>query len=221
MGPTEGKARARTLGIGKSFRRPAAAGRIVFVQANLMTRAARRAFTLIELMVVLVLIAIMSAVIIPEMHGTFEDAQLRSTARQLVDAFTIAYSQAVTVNEFHRVRIEPKSQRYVVEKRSRDPNAEKGFVALRDIPGAQGTLDTRIQVEMRVPQEKTEGEEAEAPPLSGPEEERGGREEAIGFYPDGTADQREIRLRDRDGFGLLLRLNPVTARVQISELAKE
>jgi hypothetical protein len=37
---------------------------------------------------------------------------------------------------------------------------------------------------------------------------------AIGFYADGTADAVEIRLRDRDGFGLVLEVNPVTARVR-------
>ena len=39
----------------------------------------RSAFTLIELMVVMVLIGIMTAVILPEMKGTYEDALLRST----------------------------------------------------------------------------------------------------------------------------------------------
>ena len=39
----------------------------------------RRAFTLMELVVVVVIIGIMTALIIPEMKGTFEDALLRST----------------------------------------------------------------------------------------------------------------------------------------------
>src|SRR5258708_4825192 len=38
-----------------------------------------RAFTLVELMVVMVLIAIMAAMIVPEMKGTYEDALLRSS----------------------------------------------------------------------------------------------------------------------------------------------
>jgi hypothetical protein len=41
------------------------------------------------------------------------------------------------------------------------------------------------------------------------------------FNPDGTADAREIRLRDRDGFRLGLRINPVTARIHIVELPRE
>src|SRR6266446_1993484 len=61
-------------------------------------------FTLMEIMVVLVLLAIMAAVIIPEMKGSFEDALLRSNARKLADVFNLAYSRAVSLNQLHRVR---------------------------------------------------------------------------------------------------------------------
>ncbi|MDB6077847.1 MAG: hypothetical protein JWO82_1594, partial [Akkermansiaceae bacterium] len=37
-------------------------------------------------------------------------------------------------------------------------------------------------------------------------------------YPDGTADAWEIHLRDRAGFQLALRINPITASVHIVEL---
>src|SRR5436190_209940 len=70
---------------------------------------ARRGFTLIELMVVVVLIGIVTAVIIPEMKGTYEDALLRSTSRELVNTFKLAYSRAVTLNQIHRVRLKKGS----------------------------------------------------------------------------------------------------------------
>ena len=53
-------------------------------------------FTLMELMVVLVLIGIMTAMILPEMKGTYEEALLSSTGRQLANVLGIAYSRAVT-----------------------------------------------------------------------------------------------------------------------------
>ena len=43
-------------------------------------------------------------------------------------------------------------------------------------------------------------------------------EEAVTFYPDGTADARQIELTDRDGFRLALRINPVTSRVQVTAM---
>ena len=43
---------------------------------------------------------------------------------------------------------------------------------------------------------------------------------AFHFYPDGTASAREIELRDRDGFGVLLRIHPTTARVDLVDLER-
>ena len=44
---------------------------------------------------------------------------------------------------------------------------------------------------------------------------------AISFYSDGTADDREVVLRDQEGFGLALQINPITARVKIVELPRK
>src|SRR5204863_8720326 len=54
-------------------------------------------FTLIELLVVIALFGILSAMIIPEMRGSYEEALLRSTSRQLVNVCNLAYSRAVSM----------------------------------------------------------------------------------------------------------------------------
>ena len=76
-------------------------------------------FTLIELMVVIVLIGIMTAMIISEMKGTYEDALLRSTARKLVDVYSLANSHAISLNQLHRVRLDRKNGRYFIERTAR------------------------------------------------------------------------------------------------------
>ena len=43
----------------------------------------------------------------------------------------------------------------------------------------------------------------------------------VAFYPDGTADAAAFLLRDRDGFRLLLQINPITARVHVVEMERE
>src|SRR2546430_616056 len=98
-----------------------------------------QAFTLMELVVVLVLIAIMAAAIVPEMKGSFEDALLRSTGRELVDVFSVAYSRAVSLNDPHRVQIDPQTGRYLIEQRSR--GTDKDFMPVKDVPGVQGELE--------------------------------------------------------------------------------
>ncbi len=182
----------------------------------------RRGFTLIELMIVVVLVGIMTAMIIPEMKGTFEDALLRSTARKLVNILNLAYSQAVTVSQPHRVRLDRKSGHYVMERTAREGEGDGGFVPVRNVIGSEGELDTRISIDIRNPDE-------DQAPATDPDSSSAPREDAqkparsdfISFNPDGTADDKEIILRDREGFRLALRINPTTARVRIIEAPRE
>lgn len=178
------------------------------------------AFTLIELMVVVVLIGILSAMIIPEMKGTYGDALLRSSGREIVNVFSLAYSQAVSLNQVHLVRVEGKTGHYDVEKRVGSQGKQAEFVPLKDVSGSSGALDSRIMIEVHK-QDRGTSEDGEPGPVSVGDMEGLAREDAIAFYPDGTADAAEVLLRDRAGFGLRLRIDPVTARVQILELERE
>jgi len=172
-----------------------------------------------ELMVVIVLIGILSAMIIPEMRGTYEDALLRSTARDLVNTFDIASSRAISLNQLHRVRLDPLTGRYLIEKRVRETAQGDEFAPLKDVSEAEGQLDTRISIQVRKPDEAQSDSPENSPPS-----EAGNKNEtvdAISFYPDGTADATDLLLRDRQGFRLGLRINPITSRVKILELERE
>jgi type II secretion system protein H len=176
------------------------------------SRSRQSGFTLLELMVVLVLIAIMTALIIPEMRGTLADAQLRSTARELVGVFNLAYSQAVTVNRPHRVRIDPRARRYQLEWASSGSEQSGRFAPVTGINGCQGTWDEKIRLEIRKsprsPQAPDEEQLLESGVVSF---------ETILFLPDGTADSTEIHLEDQTGSELVLAIHPTTARVRIIE----
>ena len=166
-----------------------------------------------ELMVVIVIIGIMTAMIIPEMRGTYEDALLRSTSRDLVSVFDLASSRAVSLNQLHRVRLDTTTGQYLVERRIRSGGLEE-FLPLNDISGCAGTLDKRITIEVTRPEDATTETADDAQPAPN-------LTEAISFYADGTADAALVTLQDRAGFRLGLRLNPITARVQVVEAARE
>jgi type II secretion system protein H len=173
-----------------------------------------RAFTLIEMMTVIVIIGIMTAMIIPEMKGTFEDALLRATARELVNAIELASSQAISLNQHLRVRLDPTAKRFSIERRVHEGRLEE-FAPLPDVSGSAGELDKRIAIEIRRPgAESSNASGAGAAPTQD-------TAEPISFYPDGTADAAMILLKDRAGFRLGLRVNPITSRVNIVELERE
>jgi len=190
------------------------------------TPSARRqsasGFTLVELMVVLVLIGIMTAMILPEMKGSYEDALLRSSARKLVNACHLAYSQAVTSSQLHRVRLDRKAGRYVVERPARDQEMGSGFVPVKDVPGGEGELDTRIDIEVRRESQEPPDDHTANRLEVRPEQIPSTKErDTLTFHPDGTADAAEVLLKDRAGFRVALKINPITARVRIVELERE
>lgn len=163
---------------------------------------------------VIVIIGIMAAAIVPEMKGTFEEALLRSTGRELVNACSLANSRAVSLNQSLRVQIDPATGRYVLERKVRDRGREN-FIPLQDVSGAEGKLDSRIKIEVRQPDDIVIADNSNSATA------QDSSSEVISFYPDGTADAAEILLRDRAGFQLVLQLNPITSRIQIVEPTHE
>ena len=182
------------------------------------------AFTLIELMVVVVLVGVLTAMIIPEMKGTYEDALLRSTGREIMSVLNLACSRAVALNQKCRVRLDMRSGKYQIEIPPSKSGSARSTASSRDVPGGTGTLDSRISIEVRRPAEEPANPDNTSPEMNQPlpedVSEPGQTGEVINFYPDGTADDREILLRDRLGFQLALRLNPVTARVRVIDLGR-
>ncbi|MDB6131636.1 MAG: hypothetical protein JWM04_2743 [Verrucomicrobiales bacterium] len=177
----------------------------------------RAGFTLIELMVVMVIIGLTTAMIIPEMSGTYGDALLKSSSRDIVSAFHVAYSRSISLNQPHRVRFDSHAGRYQIERRIGGEAGHYEFIPVHDLPGGEGKIDHRITVEVKRPEPVVEeSEEGVSEPV--PVKDDFLMEElpeGIMFYADGTADDLEVVLQDKDGFRLGLQMNPTTARVKV------
>jgi len=187
---------------------------------NPQSAIAPRAFTLIEMLVVVVIVSIMSVAIVAEMHGTYQDALLRATGRELAAACNAASSRAISVNRPHRIHLDRPGHRYILERGARGGS---DFFPVRDVPGGSGTLDARITINILEPGVNAPDDAGGEPPEGSGNAGQlasGGLEDAITFYADGTADARQIELADRDGFRLALRINPITSRVQITAMGR-
>jgi type II secretion system protein H len=168
-------------------------------------------FTLLELMVVIVLIGILSATLIPAMHGTYEAEILHAQSRRLTEALNLAYSRAITLNQPHRLHLNTNEGKFFIEGRTTSPDGTTTFNAIPYAPGAQGNLDPRITIRRSTPpQTQASPEEPNPqPPLL---------QQPITFFPNGTADATLLILHDRHGFQRALRVNPITARVDSPDL---
>jgi hypothetical protein len=118
--------------------------------------------------------------------------------------------------------LDGKTGHYAIQRLASDRGPEGRFASAHEVPGGEGELDPRIAIKIHISGDEAT-EAAEQEPSPGPRSsarvER--RDDGVTFYPDGTADASEIVLQDRDGFRVALRINPVTARVRIIELARE
>ena len=173
-----------------------------------------RGYTLVELMIVIVILGLVAAVVVPQFGGTYQEGLLRAASRELVTILNLSYSEAVSSNREHRVQVDLGEQRYWLEARDL---ASGRFKPVTDVPGAMGAIDRRLTMKVR--------SVGDTNPSAGGRISLGGglRNAAANtfyFYPDGTATGREIELRDRDGFGVRLRVNPTTARVDLEDLER-
>ncbi len=167
------------------------------------------------MLVVVVVIAILTTMMLPSMRGTLDDALLRSSARQLVDVCGIAQSRSVSLNQVHRVRVDPVTGQFHLERRVRGARGGGGFVRVQDVPDGHGTFDESVSVHRRDRDAERESSENQQAATGGGEESAAPL--ALVFHPDGTAEGTDLVLRDRSGFGLVLQVNPVTGRMRVGE----
>jgi type II secretory pathway pseudopilin PulG len=104
-------------------------------------------------MTVLIIIAVMSAMIVPEMQGTYQDAILRSSCRDLASLFNMVSSRAITANQVHRVRFDLTTGRYRIERCVREGAEEDEYALLTNDPDAQGALDSRVTLSILKPED--------------------------------------------------------------------
>jgi len=164
-------------------------------------------------MVVIAVLGILSALIVPQFTGTMEDTRLLSAGRELASVMSLAYSQSVTLHRACRLRIDREKGRYWLESPSQ--GAGGGFEPVDGVPGAMGNLDPKISIQVKSP-----GGLEEGGGRAGAEAPRSGDIETLSFRPDGTADPREVILRDREGFGLSIEVHPITSRVRLNRLER-
>ncbi len=74
---------------------------------------ARRAFTLIEILVVVVILGLASAVIVPQISSR-DDLKVSSAARTLVADLIYAQNMAITKQQMYYVRFDAANERYTV-----------------------------------------------------------------------------------------------------------
>ena len=118
-----------------------------------------RAFTTIELMVTLVIIALTSAVVVVSMGPTLRDAEMRSGCRMVISAMNYARSYAVTRQTYTRVALDKGRGILCVYRRVRLPSGEEGMLPITTPSGRSRRLPEGLTIveilKPGVPEEET------------------------------------------------------------------
>lgn len=195
------------------------AGPVRITRVPYRTETAKaRAFTLLELLLVIVVLIFLAGVVLSNMDQRTAAGKLDYAARQLANLLQLARSEAMATGKGFRVRIEAEGTRAVIDEEA-DPIKEPGVFLLLKTHWAQlefgdGITCLTIQFDPWESQLK----EQEAKVLEKEEEtDKEGTCPPIIFHPDGTSDFAVILLGDRDNRNYTLTLNGLTGQIRVEQ----
>lgn len=128
-----------------------------------------RSFTIIEILLVVVIVAIIAALAVPNFSGTYTRIQLRKAADDLAYRMRYAQSYAVTKNTRTRLEFDPSFTQYWLTRQS-DGSATDVFEKIGGRIGESVAIARDIQVSFE------DGDPS------------------LYFYPDATMDKKRIDL---------------------------
>lgn len=166
-----------------------------------------RAFTLIEVMVVVVIITILVGALVPEFSGTFVTIQMRARSGEVGDMMAYCYSSACAQQTDYRLNFDPEWNRVWVTREVESETGERSYQPVQPIGTHSLTLPEIVRFDV---------EEMELGLNAG--------EEGcyyIQFRRDGTADFCRMKLIAHRGDAIEIALNGLTGRVTIRELPPE
>jgi prepilin-type N-terminal cleavage/methylation domain-containing protein len=201
---------------------------------KLQIRKGRRAFTLLELLLVLALLAIMAGFAWPALRGSMGGQNLRSAGDQVRTHWLKARTKAITSGEIMSFRYRPDTGRYRVEPRTQQQLLLDAFAGSTGATGqpmitvAHATPAPTVEaIEDELPEGVTFSggdlvADSRATRLAAEERVRsladGTWSGAVLFYPDGTATAARVLLVGERGRAIAVEVRSLTGDVRVSQV---
>jgi|SRR5579862_5432493 len=172
-----------------------------------MSRA--HGFTLIELTVVIIIIAVMSVGIVPAYQRFLQHVGFESMAGDVESLFAEARNRAVTDGAEVDVVFDSSGKTFAMVEQPPLQNADQPLALQSNMPPSQSPMTAKIlhlgqnfAVPMFTPGSGTSGSSS------------GGSSNRVRFRDDGTCDGAQLALLSSDGYSAQYLLLPATGRMQ-------
>lgn len=178
-----------------------------------MNCRSRGAFTLIELMVVILIIAVVSAVIVPAYGGFYAKSRFDGEIKRIQDFVAEARARAVAGDTTVTLHFERGADVFTISVDTLPQQNDLPTALLEDSGRNQiGDIDPyHVNDEFRVENFTVQGT-GSANPASG----RTGISD-VQFRGDGTSDGAEMSILSRDGLAAHLIISPVDGQLKIDQ----
>ncbi len=177
---------------------------LVSSQAERRRHGRRLGFTLIELMLVLAVIAISSALVWPTVSTLYGGASLKAVSRNVMNLVKFTRSTAVTRNWICRMEWNPASRQWAVTAETKAGTNPGEFTRVPVPANIREMVPKGIVIfPLRVLRAGIQMEEAYS----------------IEFRPDGTCDEAFVYLGDAQGRMYTVALVPMTGQAIVADFA--
>lgn len=177
-----------------------------------MSSSLRRAFTLIELMVVILMIAVMAGVVVPAYSRYYARAQFESTARQVQDIFAFAREQAIVRDTTVTVSYDPQSHAFLAQVTASQPQTDLPVSLAGTVnPDGSSARGGETQKSYRLNPDVNVGAFSVSSSSNNGAGSGGGNQ--LHFLSDGTVEGATLAITSTDGSAAQYQLWPATGRL--------
>ncbi len=175
----------------------------------------RRAFTLIELMVVILLIAVMASIVVPAYSRFYAKSQFENTARQVQDIFAFAREQAIVRDTTVTVTYDPQNHAFLAQAAPPEPQTDLPVaLSATDSPNGGMTAGGESQKSYQMDPDVSIGAfSVSSNPNSGTDAGGSGSGNKLHFLSDGTVESATLTITSADGNRAQFQLRPATGRL--------
>lgn len=175
--------------------------------------AARRAFTLVEMMLVLAVILVLAAMALPELRGPIARQRLVSGAETVRAAWNNARSDAMMTGEIHLFRYEPETGNYTVQRWVNADTSSSTGPSAGSTTASDEALSLPEEVRFLAGEEYDPRADYEAAAMSNADS---GSAPSVMFYPDGTTSTVELEIANAFDTRVRISLRGMTGVVTVS-----